>query len=276
MSSLLFWILLLAGVGIVAALLVASIKVLREWERGVILRLGRLQKVRGPGLTFIIPVVDRLYRVDLRVITLDVTQQRIITHDNVSVEVDAVVFYQINDAAKSVVAVENFQKAAFFITQTTLRDVLGQSELDDLLARREVINQRLQVIIDQATEPWGIKIIAVEVRDVRLPESMQRAMARQAEAEREKRARVLLAEGEFLAAEQLTNAGAKMSEQPVALQLRYLETLTEIAAEKNSTILFPVPIDILQGLTDLLNRRSTDRLTSHSRASFHATSPCAA
>jgi len=256
MSDWLVWILLLAGAGVVVAFLVASIKVLREWERGVILRLGRLQKVRGPGLTFIIPIVDRLYRVDLRVITLDVTQQRIITHDNVSVEVDAVVFYQIDDAARSVVAVENFQKAAFFITQTTLRDVLGQSELDDLLARREVINQRLQVIVDQATEPWGIKIIAVEVRDVRLPESMQRAMARQAEAEREKRARVLLAEGEFLASQQLTNAGAKLSEQPVALQLRYLETLAEIAAEKNSTILFPVPIDLLQGLTDLLNRHS--------------------
>ena len=256
MSNLLFWILLLAGVGIVAAVLAASIKVLREWERGVILRLGRLRPVRGPGLTFIIPLVDHLYRVDLRVITLDVTQQRVITHDNVSVEVDAVVFYQVRDAAKSVVAVENFQKAAFFITQTTLRDVLGQSELDDLLARREVINQRLQTIIDQATEPWGIKIIAVEVRDVRLPETMQRAMSRQAEAEREKRARVLLAEGEFLAAEQLTNAGMKMSQQPTALQLRYLETLTEIAAEKNSTILFPVPIDLLQGLTDLLKRQA--------------------
>ncbi len=257
MSEWLVWLVLLAIAVLVVAILAAAIKVLREWERGVILRLGRLQKLRGPGLTFIIPVIDRLYRVDLRVITLDVTQQRIITHDNVSVEVDAVVFYQINDAVKSVVAVENFQKAAFFITQTTLRDVLGQSELDDLLARREVINQRLQVIVDQATEPWGIKIIAVEVRDVRLPESMQRAMARQAEAEREKRARVLLADGEFMASERLTDAGAKMSEQPVALQLRYLETLTEIAAEKNSTILFPVPIDILQGLTDLLNRGSS-------------------
>ncbi len=258
MSNLILLILLAAGVAVVIALLAASIKVLREWERGVILRLGRLRPVRGPGLTFIIPAVDRLYRVDLRVITLDVTQQRVITHDNVSVEVDAVVFYQVVDAAKSVVAVENFQKAAFFVTQTTLRDVLGQSELDDLLARREVINQRLQTIIDQATEPWGIKIIAVEVRDVRLPESMQRAMARQAEAEREKRARVLLAEGEFMAAQQLTNAGAKISEQPTALQLRYLETLTEIAAEKNSTILFPVPIDILQGLTDLLSQRKAE------------------
>jgi regulator of protease activity HflC (stomatin/prohibitin superfamily) len=254
MSDVLVWILVLTGAGIVIVVLAASIKVLREWERGVILRLGRLRPLRGPGLTFIIPVIDRLYRVDLRVITLDVTQQRIITHDNVSVEVDAVVFYQVNDPVKSVVAVENFQKAAFFITQTTLRDVLGQSELDDLLARRELINQRLQVIIDQATEPWGIKIIAVEVRDVRLPESMQRAMARQAEAEREKRSRVILAEGEFMASTRLAEAGAKISEQPTALQLRYLETLTEIAAEKNSTILFPVPIDILQGLTDLLKR----------------------
>ncbi len=256
MSDVLVWILVLTGAGIVIVILAASIKVLREWERGVILRLGRLRPLRGPGLTFIIPVIDRLYRVDLRVITLDVTQQRIITHDNVSVEVDAVVFYQVNDPVKSVVAVENFQKAAFFITQTTLRDVLGQSELDDLLARRELINQRLQTIIDQATEPWGIKIIAVEVRDVRLPESMQRAMARQAEAEREKRSRVILAEGEFMASTRLAEAGAKISEQPTALQLRYLETLTEIAAEKNSTILFPVPIDILQGLTDLLSHRT--------------------
>ncbi len=255
MSDLLYWsIALVVGV-LVISLVAASIRVLREWERGVVLRLGRLQRLRGPGFTLIIPVVDRLYRVDLRVITLDVPQQRIITRDNVSVEVDAVVFYQVDDPVKSVVAVSDFQKAAFFITQTTLRDVLGQSELDDLLARREVINQRLQITIDTATEPWGIKIGAVEVRDVRLPDTMQRAMARQAEAEREKRARVLLAEGEFLASQQLTEAAAKIAQQPIALQLRYLETLTEIAAEKNSTILFPVPIDILQGLTDLLNKR---------------------
>ncbi len=257
MPDLLIWTVLLVVVVLLIAYFAAAIKVLREWERGVILRLGRLRPLRGPGLILIIPVVDRLRRVDLRVITLDVPQQRIITRDNVSVEVDAVVFYRVVDPVKSVVAVENFQKAAFFITQTTLRDVLGQSELDDLLSRREVINQRLQVIVDQATEPWGIKIGAVEVRDVRLPETMQRAMARQAEAEREKRARVLLAEGEFLASERLAEAAAKISQQPSALQLRYLETLTEIAAEKNSTILFPVPIDILQGLTDLLSRRSS-------------------
>jgi len=256
MSDLVIWSVLAVLAVLVIAILAAAIKVLREWERGVILRLGRLQPLRGPGLILIIPIIDRIYRVDLRVITLDVPQQRIITRDNVSVEVDAVVFYQVNDPVKSVVAVGDFRKAAFFITQTTLRDVLGQSELDDLLSRREVINQRLQIIIDKATEPWGIKIGAVEVRDVRLPEAMQRAMARQAEAEREKRARVLLAEGEFLASERLTEAGTKMSQQPIALQLRYLETLTEIAAEKNSTILFPVPIDILQGLTDLLNKRS--------------------
>ncbi|HZY42506.1 MAG TPA: slipin family protein [Anaerolineae bacterium] len=255
MSDLLSWSVVFVLVVLVIAFLSASIKVLREWERGVLLRLGRLQPLRGPGFTMIIPVIDRLYRVDLRVITLDVPQQRIITRDNVSVEVDAVVFYQVNDPVKSVVAVGDFQKAAFFITQTTLRDVLGQSELDDLLARREVINQRLQVITDAATEPWGIKIGAVEVRDVRLPDTMQRAMARQAEAEREKRARVLLAEGEFLASARLTEAAAKIAQQPIALQLRYLETLTEIAAEKNSTILFPVPIDILQGLTELVNKR---------------------
>lgn len=255
MSDLLSWSVVFVLVVLVITFLSASIKVLREWERGVLLRLGRLQPLRGPGFTMIIPVIDRLYRVDLRVITLDVPQQRIITRDNVSVEVDAVVFYQVNDPVKSVVAVGDFQKAAFFITQTTLRDVLGQSELDDLLSRREVINQRLQIIVDLATEPWGIKIGAVEVRDVRLPDTMQRAMARQAEAEREKRARVLLAEGEFLASARLTEAAAKIAQQPIALQLRYLETLTEIAAEKNSTILFPVPIDILQGLTELLNKR---------------------
>jgi regulator of protease activity HflC (stomatin/prohibitin superfamily) len=255
MSDLLNWsILIVVGV-LIISFLAASIKVLREWERGVILRLGRLQILKGPGFTMIIPVIDRLYRVDLRVITLDVPQQRIITRDNVSVEVDAVVFYQVNDPVKSVVAVGDFRMAAFFITQTTLRDVLGQSELDDLLAHREVINQRLQIITDAATEPWGIKIGAVEVRDVRLPDTMQRAMARQAEAEREKRARVLLAEGEFLASARLTEAAAKIAQQPIALQLRYLETLTEIAAEKNSTILFPVPIDILQGLTELVNKR---------------------
>ncbi|MBI5563819.1 MAG: slipin family protein [Chloroflexi bacterium] len=255
MSDVLNWSIAIAVGVVIISFLAASIKILREWERGVILRLGRLQRLRGPGFTMIIPVVDRLYRVDLRVITLDVPQQRIITRDNVSVEVDAVVFYQVNDPVKSVVAVGDFRKAAFFITQTTLRDVLGQSELDDLLARREVINQRLQVITDAATEPWGIKIGAVEVRDVRLPDTMQRAMARQAEAEREKRARVLLAEGEFLASQRLTEAAAKIAQQPIALQLRYLETLTEIAAEKNSTILFPVPIDILQGLTTLVNKR---------------------
>ncbi len=249
---------LLAIVVLAVVILSAAIKILPEWQRGVILRLGRLRPIKGPGFVLIIPIIDRIIRVDLRVVTLDVPQQRVITRDNVSVEVDAVVFYRVIDPAKSVVAVENFQRAAFFITQTTLRDVLGQSELDDLLARRETINQKLQVIIDEATEPWGIKIGRVEVRDVRLPDTMQRAMAKQAEAEREKRAKIIHAEGEFLAAQQLADAAAKIGQQPAAIQLRYLQTLTEIAVEKNSTILFPIPLEFVRGLADLLTKRLSD------------------
>ena len=249
---------LLAIVVLAVVILSAAIKILPEWQRGVILRLGRLRPIKGPGFVLIIPIIDRIIRVDLRVVTLDVPQQRVITRDNVSVEVDAVVFYRVIDPAKSVVAVENFQRAAFFITQTTLRDVLGQSELDDLLARRETINQKLQVIIDEATEPWGIKIGRVEVRDVRLPDTMQRAMAKQAEAEREKRAKIIHAEGEFLAAQQLADAAAKIGQQPAAIQLRYLQTLTEIAVEKNSTILFPIPLEFVRGLADVLAKRSSD------------------
>ncbi len=250
-------IVLLTLIFLLIVILSAAIKVLKEWERGVILRLGRLRPIKGPGLIFIIPIIDRLIRVDLRVVTLDVPQQRIITRDNVTVEVDAVVFYRVVDPARSVVAVEDFRRASFFVTQTTLRNVVGQSELDDLLARRENINEKLQVIIDEATEPWGIKIGAVEVRDVRLPDSMQRAMAKQAEAEREKRAKIIHAEGEFLAAQQLADAAARIAQQPTAIQLRYLQTLTEIAVEKNSTILFPIPIEFVKGLADLLEKRLT-------------------
>ena len=237
-------------------ILSSAIKVLREWERGVILRLGRLRPVKGPGLIFIIPVIDRLTRVDTRVVTLDVPAQKVITRDNVTVEVDAVVFYRVVDPAKSVVAVEDFRKASFFITQTTLRNVIGQSELDEILAHRERVNEKLQVIVDEATEPWGIKVGAVEVRDVRLPDSMQRAMAKQAEAEREKRAKIIHAEGEFQAAQQLADAARLIAQQPAAIQLRYLQTLTEIAVEKNSTILFPIPIEFVKGLADLLAKRS--------------------
>ena len=246
----------LAIIILLIVILSAAIKVLKEWERAVILRLGRLQPVKGPGLIFIIPIIDRLIRVDLRVVTLDVPAQRVITRDNATVEVDAVVFYRVVDPARSVVAVEDFRRASFFITQTTLRNVIGQSELDEVLAHREQVNQKLQLIIDEATEPWGIKVGTVEVKDVRLPESMQRAMAKQAEAEREKRAKIIHAEGEFQAAAQLAEAAGRLAQQPAAIQLRYLQTLTEIAVEKNSTIIFPIPIEFLKGLGDLLAKRS--------------------
>jgi regulator of protease activity HflC (stomatin/prohibitin superfamily) len=237
-------------------ILSAAIKVLKEWERGVILRLGRLRPIKGPGLIFIIPIIDRVTRVDMRVVTLDVPAQKVITRDNVTVEVDAVVFYRVVDPAKSVVAVEDFRKASFFITQTTLRNVIGQSELDEILAHRERVNEKLQIIVDEATEPWGIKVGSVEVRDVRLPDSMQRAMAKQAEAERERRAKIIHAEGEFQAAHQLAAAAGLIAQQPAAIQLRYLQTLTEIAVEKNSTILFPIPIEFVKGLADLLAKHS--------------------
>jgi len=246
----------LAIIILLIVILSAAIKVLKEWERAVILRLGRLRPVKGPGLIFIIPIIDRLIRVDLRVVTLDVPAQKVITRDNVTVEVDAVVFYRVVDPARSVVAVEDFRRASFFITQTTLRNVIGQSELDEVLAHREQVNQKLQLIIDEATEPWGIKVGTVEVRDVRLPDSMQRAMAKQAEAEREKRAKIIHAEGEFQAATQLAEAAGRLAQQPAAIQLRYLQTLTEIAVEKNSTIIFPIPIEFVRGLADLLDKRS--------------------
>jgi len=246
----------LALVILLIVILSAAVKVLKEWERGVILRLGRLRPVKGPGLMFLIPIIDRLTRVDTRVVTLDVPAQKVITRDNVTVEVDAVVFYRVVDPAKSVVAVEDFRKASFFITQTTLRNVIGQSELDEILAHRESVNEKLQLIVDEATEPWGIKVGAVEVRDVRLPDSMQRAMAKQAEAERERRAKIIHAEGEFQAAQQLADAAALIGQQPAAIQLRYLQTLTEIAVEKNSTILFPIPIEFVKGLADLLAKHT--------------------
>lgn len=246
---------LLSLIILLIVILTAAIKILPEWERGVILRLGRLSGVKGPGLVVIIPFIDRLIRVSIRVVTLDVPQQRVITLDNVTIEVDAVVFYRVVDPAKSVVAVEDFRRASFFVTQTTLRNVIGQSEMDELLARRERINEKLQVIIDEATEPWGVKVGAVEVRDVRLPDTMQRAMAAQAEAERVKRAKVIHAEGEYQAAQRLAEAAGRMAEQPAALQLRYLQTLTEIAAEKNSTIIFPLPLEYLKGFERLLAER---------------------
>ena len=239
---------ILVGVLILVLLLSSAIKIVQEYERGVIFRLGRLVGAKGPGLFFIIPIVDRMVKVDLRVVTLDVPSQEVITRDNVTVKVNAVVFFRVVDPSAAIVQVEDFRRATWNISQTTLRNVVGQSELDELLANREEINHNLQHIIDDATEPWGVKVTIVEVKDVELPQTMQRAMAKQAEAEREKRAKIVHAQGEFDAAQRLSEAADLMSKNPVSVQLRYLQTLTEISVEKNSTIIFPVPVDLLEGL----------------------------
>jgi regulator of protease activity HflC (stomatin/prohibitin superfamily) len=227
-------------------ILVNSVKILREYERGVIFRLGRLIDTKGPGLIILVPIIDKMVRVDLRVITYDVPPQDVITRDNVSVKVNAVLYFQVIDPNKAIVSVSNFFEATSQIAQTTLRSVLGQQEMDDLLANRDKINAELQQIIDQQTEPWGVKVSVVEVKNVDLPPDMIRAMAKQAEAERERRAKVIHADGEFQAAGKLGEAAMVIAKNPEALQLRFLQTLTEIAAEKNSTILFPVPIDVIK------------------------------
>jgi len=221
-----------------------AVKIVTEYERGVIFRLGRLVGARGPGLFFIIPFVDRMVKVDLRVVTMDVPSQEVITRDNVTVRVNAVVYFRVVDPEASVVKVLDHIRATSQISQTTLRNVLGQSELDELLAEREKLNQQLQQIIDEHTDPWGIKVSTVEIKEVELPDEMKRSMAAQAEAERERRAKIIHAEGEFQAAEKLAQAGAIIAKEPTTLQLRYLQTLTEIASEKNSTLIFPVPIDL--------------------------------
>ncbi len=231
---------------IVLAVLVLpqSIRILREYERGVIFRLGKLQGAKGPGLIFLIPVVDRMVRMDLRVVTIDVPKQEIMTRDNVPATVDAVVYFRVVEPNAAVVKVENFLKATSLIAQTTLRSVLGQSPLDDLLSQRDIINQKLQEIIDKQTEPWGIKVTAVEVKEVALPESMKRAMATQAEAERERRAKVVNAAGDFQAAANRVQAAAMIAKEPIALQLRYLQTMREMASEHNTTPFLPLPIDL--------------------------------
>jgi len=221
-----------------------SIRILREYERGVIFRLGKLQGAKGPGLIFLIPFVDRMVKMDLRVVTIDVPKQEIMTRDNVPATVDAVVYFRVVEPNAAVVKVENFWKATSLIAQTTLRSVLGQSPLDDLLSQRDLINQKLQEIIDKQTEPWGIKVTAVEVKEVALPDSMKRAMAKQAEAERERRAKVVNAEGEFQAAEKMVQAAAMIAKEPIALQLRYLQTMREMASEHNTTTFLPLPIDL--------------------------------
>lgn len=237
-----------AGVLIILAILIlaSAIRIVQEYERGVIFRLGRLVGVKGPGLFFIIPFIDRMVKMDLRVVTLDIPAQEAITRDNVTVKVNAVAYFRVIDPAKAVTQVEDYRRATWQISQTSLRSVLGQSELDDLLAHRDEINQRLQRIIDEQTEPWGIKVSIVEVKDVELPDALKRAMARQAEAEREKRAKIIHAEGEFQAARQLTEAAKTIATEPAALQLRYLQTLSEIALEKNSTIIFPLPLEMMR------------------------------
>ncbi|EEF57464.1 slipin family protein [Pedosphaera parvula] len=221
-----------------------ALRILREYERGVIFRLGKLLGVKGPGLILLIPIVDRMVKMDLRVVTIDVARQEIMTRDNVPATVDAVVYFRVVDPIAAVVKVENYWKATSLIAQTTLRSVLGQAPLDDLLSQRESINLKLQEIIDRQTEPWGIKVTAVEMRDVALPDSMKRAMAKQAEAERERRAKIVNAEGEFQAAEKMVQAAAMISKEPIALQLRYLQTMREISSEHNTTTFLPVPIDI--------------------------------
>jgi len=223
----------------------SAIKILREYERGVIFRLGRLIGAKGPGIIFIIPGVDKLMRISLRLVTLDIPPQDVITRDNISIKVNAVVYFRVMDPNKAVVEVENYLYATSQLAQTTLRSVVGQADLDELLSQRDKINLKLQDILDRHTEPWGIKVSLVETKQVDLPENMQRAIARQAEAEREKRAKIIHAEGEFQAAEKLTQAANVISVNPTALQLRFLQTLAEIAVEKNSTTIFPVPIDII-------------------------------
>src|SRR5438046_8079944 len=231
-----------------AIILPSALRILREYERGVIFRLGKLLGAKGPGLILLIPMVDKLVKMDLRVVTIDVSKQEIMTRDNVPATVDAVVYFRVVDPIAAVVKLENYWKSASLIAQTTLRSVLGQAPLDDLLSQRDVINQKLQEIIDRQTEPGGIKVTAVEVKDVALPDSMKRAMAKQAEAERERRAKIVNAEGEFQAAEKMVQAAAMMSKEPIALQLRFLQTMREISSEHNTTSFFPLPIDLLTAL----------------------------
>src|SRR5438876_158095 len=232
--------------------LISAIKVAREYERGIIFRLGRLlPEPKGPGLFILIPLVDRMVKVDLRTITLNVPPQEVITKDNVPARVNAVAYFRIVDPKSAVVQVENFMAATLQIAQTTLRSVLGQHMLDELLSERDKINMILQTIIDEATSPWGIKVSIVEVKDVEIPSDMQRAMARQAEAERERRAKVISAEGEYQASERLKDAAAVMAQEPITVQLRYLQTLLEIGSANNSTIVFPIPIDILTALSNI-------------------------
>lgn len=243
---------ILVVVAFVALIVFNMFRILKEYERGVVFRLGRLVGARGPGLIILIPLIERMVKVDLRVITFDIPPQDVITKDNVSIKVNAVLYFQVTDPNSAIVSVANFFEATSQIAQTTLRSVLGQVELDDLLANRDKINSELQTIIDDQTEPWGVKVSVVEVKNVDLPMEMTRAMAKQAEAERERRSKVIHAEGEFQASQKLADAATVIASAPNAMQLRFLQTLVEVSAEKNSTLIFPVPIDLLKTVEEYL------------------------
>lgn len=244
------FILIMTGIIFLLIILASAIRILREYERGVIFRLGRLIAVKGPGLILLIPIIDRMVKVSLRTVVMDVPSQDVITKDNVSIKVNAVVYFRVMQPDKAIVEVENYLFATSQLSQTTLRSILGQSELDELLSQREKINRELAKIIDHQTEPWGIKVSNVEVKHIDLPQEMQRAMAKQAEAERERRAKVIHAEGEFQASQRLSDAANIISSNPTALQLRFLQTLTEVASEQSSTIIFPVPLDMISAFLE--------------------------
>jgi regulator of protease activity HflC (stomatin/prohibitin superfamily) len=251
-----------SGIGVIVAILViyvlSGLKILNEYERAVVFRLGRLTPYRGPGVAFILPVVERMVRIDLRTVTLDIPPQDVITQDNVTVKVSAVLYFRVVDPSRAVTEVANYLFATMQLAQTTLRSVGGQSELDDLLSQREKLNARIQEIVDAQTEPWGIKVTLVEIKNIDLPQDMQRAIAAQAEAERERRAKVIAAEGEFQAAQRLAEAAEIMGKSPITLQLRYLQTLAEIATEKNSTTIFPLPIDLLEPFRAIAQARANN------------------
>jgi len=254
------WVWLIALVfAVVVMLILPAVKIVAQYERGVVLRLGRFQGIRNPGLTIIIPYVDNMIKVDTRVITMDVPSQEVITKDNVTVKVNAVVYLRVINPDDAILQVADYIRATSLISQTTLRSVLGQAELDGLLARRDEINMKLQQIVDEQTDPWGVKVSTVEIKDVELPQSMQRAMAAQAEAERERRAKVVHAQGEFEASEKLADAARIIATEPGAMQLRYLSTVSELATEKSNTIIFPLPLDTLGSLTGEKLHQTKDR-----------------
>jgi regulator of protease activity HflC (stomatin/prohibitin superfamily) len=246
---------LVIGVGLLI-LLAASVRIVNEYERGVVFRLGRVQGAKGPGLFFIIPIIDKMIKVDLRTVTLDVPSQEAITADNVTVSVNAVAYFKVVDPVAAIIEIEDYTRATWQFAQTTLRNVIGQSEMDQLLQEREQLNQRLQAIIDEATEPWGVKVSIVEVKDVELSPNMVRAMAKQAEAERERRAKVIHAEGEMEASAQLSRAAKAMAEESGSMTLRYLQTLLQIGVEHNTTIIFPIPIDLFEAFTESKKRKA--------------------